>query len=299
MKKIFISPLTLLLIILFWVMGKGLEILILFIVITTHEFSHILAAWYYNIKLEKISITPIGAMVKISSTSFKNSIQEIVVYLAGPFSNIVMAVLGYILNSYFLWDTQIMSFFILLNISLLILNLLPVLPLDGGRVFRVLLLRTLGYNLTNKVFITFSRILSIFLIILGVFQFGYNWYNLSLLFLGVFIYLNLYKQKDEIHYLLMSELFNKKRNLNVDGVIGVKYIACFDKKSAVDIIKSFYSRSYHIIKVFNQDLKEIGEVSETQLLECVVDCNMDITLGEVVEYVNKKFYIGSSLQNLK
>lgn len=87
--------------------------------------------------------------VPIDPGYFKNPRRDmILVALAGPLSNFIMAFLGIWWFSPFLSSGSgpVSEFFVLFNISIGLFNLLPILPLDGGRVVGELLPRSLRYT---------------------------------------------------------------------------------------------------------------------------------------------------------
>lgn len=285
-RFVYISPMTFLLIFFAWAIDRFEELLILFLVVSLHELAHIITARLYKIKLDKILFTPIGLIARLNYTSYKNDFKEMLICAAGPISNIIMALLGYILNSYFWDNSKIVSFFILSNISILILNILPVLPLDGGKIFRVVLLSSFGYKRTIKIFFFLSHIISIILIVLGVYQLMNCWYNLSLLFVGIFIYLCMYKEKDEFQFILMRDLIHKREKIVCDGFCQIENIICFGDSKVMDVIKNFYSNRYHIVKVIDENMKVIGEINETDMMNCLTNYDYSITLSQAIENCN-------------
>ena len=134
--------------------GAGL-ILLLFGCVTLHEFGHALAAQYYGIPVREIVLLPIGG-VALLSRSARDPMQELVIAAAGPAVNVVIiALLAPVL---FLIGEPLSAAPALLrpggatpslaealhwllgaNISLVLFNLIPAFPLDGGRILRGLL----------------------------------------------------------------------------------------------------------------------------------------------------------------
>ena len=120
-------------------------ILALFACVIAHEFGHALTARRYGIRTPDITLLPIGGLARLERMPEKPS-QEILVALAGPAVNVVIAaVLILFMNSRFdmealqRLDNPGLSFIVRLasvNIFLVLFNLIPAFPMDGGRVLR-------------------------------------------------------------------------------------------------------------------------------------------------------------------
>ncbi|MDG2122635.1 MAG: site-2 protease family protein [Verrucomicrobiales bacterium] len=124
-----------------------LFVLAIFACVTLHEYGHALAARHYRIATDSITLYPIGGIARLAFMPH-NPKQELVIALAGPAVNVVIAALLLPLAILFTGDfTAIIpgspgGFFaqlVVANISLVVFNLIPAFPMDGGRVFRALL----------------------------------------------------------------------------------------------------------------------------------------------------------------
>lgn len=168
-----------------------LFILVLFACVVLHEFGHIFAARRYGIRTPDVTLLPIGGVAALERMPEKPS-QEIVVALAGPAVNLVIAVvlfavLGLRLDSDPLTTETLQSSFLaqvaIANVVLLVFNLIPAFPMDGGRVLRALLAMKLGFTRGTKVAATIGQVLAIGFAFLGFMG------NPMLILIALFIYL--------------------------------------------------------------------------------------------------------------
>ncbi len=123
-------------------------IIAIFACVVAHEFGHALAARRYGIRTPDITLLPIGGLARLERMPEKPS-EEIIVALAGPAVNVVIAVILILaLNARFdlealqRLDNPALSFMVRLasvNVFLVLFNLIPAFPMDGGRVLRALL----------------------------------------------------------------------------------------------------------------------------------------------------------------
>ena len=167
-------------------------ILAIFACVVAHEFGHALAAKRYGIRTPDITLLPIGGLARLERMPEKPG-QEIVVAIAGPAVNVVIAlVLIAFMNANF--DLQALqrledpglSFMVRLasvNIFLVLFNMIPAFPMDGGRVLRALL--ALKYSRIEATNIA-ARIGQALAFVFGFFGLMGN---PMLLFIAIFVYL--------------------------------------------------------------------------------------------------------------
>jgi Zn-dependent protease/CBS domain-containing protein len=174
----------------FW---SVLFILTLFACVTFHELGHALAAKRYNIKTRNITLLPIGGLAQLESIPEKPK-EELVVALAGPMVNIVVALLLYPFvklspNEITEMDLTRLSHhnflfsLMIVNIWLAVFNMIPAFPMDGGRVFRALLSFKFERHVATRIAASVGQLLAVGFVFIGFF------YNPFLIFIGIFIFL--------------------------------------------------------------------------------------------------------------
>ena len=124
------------------------EYLALFLIVLLHEFGHSLACRQVGGRAEEIILWPLGGVAFVSPPQRPGAVLWSIV--AGPLVNVVLLVLLFIAG-FFLGRLDLSSaaydFWLQLckiNIGLLVFNLLPIYPLDGGQILRALLWFALG-----------------------------------------------------------------------------------------------------------------------------------------------------------
>lgn len=138
-------------------LGGALEAILFYVLlfgcVLLHEFGHALAARRYGIRTRDITLLPIGGVARLESTG-ETPKQELVIALAGPAVNVVLAILLALLliGSRALFPAieslslggNSLTYLLIANVFLVAFNLLPAFPMDGGRVLRALLLYKLN-----------------------------------------------------------------------------------------------------------------------------------------------------------
>jgi Zn-dependent protease len=129
------------------VLLAAVSLVMLFFVLL-HEFGHVLAARAFQIPTKSVTLYPIGG-VALMTRSAKTPIEEIIIAVAGPVVNLVLAfLLGGIAipagiplmpfdpSAGVHTFSDFFSLLMISNISLLVFNMIPAFPMDGGRVLR-------------------------------------------------------------------------------------------------------------------------------------------------------------------
>ena len=168
-------------------------VLSIFITVVMHELGHALAAKRYNIITKDITLLPIGGIARLEKIPEK-PIEELIVAIAGPLVNIVLAVITGIFITIPATSEQLMAqlangvnannFFLnffLVNFWLALFNLIPAFPMDGGRILRALLSFRLQRHVATRISARIGQFLALGFILLGFFTSPF------LIFIGIFV----------------------------------------------------------------------------------------------------------------
>lgn len=175
----------------------SLFIIGLFICVVLHEFGHALTAKKYGINTRSITLLPIGGLASLKKIP-ENPKQELLVAVAGPAVNVVIAVILAIfvpVESFTGMEAEALEqelamidannfFFYMLtvNIALVLFNIIPAFPMDGGRIFRALLSMKMGRIKATQIASSLGKILAIVFFLYGLF------YGIILSVIAVFIW---------------------------------------------------------------------------------------------------------------
>lgn len=160
------------------------QFFILYITVTIHECSHILMSKILNMNLEKIVFTPIGEIAVIENFESFEKWKRLLVTAAGPLVNLIL---------YFIFDffqTESAMLYKKANLSIALFNLLPVFPLDGGRIVQILLDFKIKRVVTDMIVLNIGKIICCLLFLLGVMQVILYPFNISMLCLSFYLLRN-------------------------------------------------------------------------------------------------------------
>lgn len=228
-KKVKLDDATILLGFFSLLIGYFKEYIYVLFIVFAHELGHSVIALLLKKEVYKINIYPFGGESIINVNMNMNIIKELIILIMGPiFQLIGTLILMYVTNS--LDDKLLIK-----NISLaiIIFNMLPVYPLDGGKIINNLLNIYFDIQKSFKISIFISYITILFLII-----YFRKSMSLSIIYMILFLLYKVLKERNEYNY--NYNIFLTDRYLN-------KYI--YKKIKIVNNIKSFYRNKKNIIKV--------------------------------------------------
>jgi Zn-dependent protease/CBS domain-containing protein len=167
-------------------------IIAVFACVVLHEFGHIVAARRYGIRTPDITLLPIGGLARLERMPEK-PVQELVIAIAGPLVNVAIAALIFLVLGYAVGPEQITQienpradFFVRLaavNLFLVVFNMIPAFPMDGGRVLRALLATRMPWAQATQIAASIGQGLAFVLGFIGLL------YNPLLIFIAIFVYL--------------------------------------------------------------------------------------------------------------
>lgn len=193
-------------------------------IICIHELGHILVAFFFHWQIDKIIILPFGGITIFKESLNKPLTQELCIAIAGPIFQMTF---------YFLFG-QYHPLFFLYHYSILLFNLLPIVPLDGSKMVSIFLHKFFSFKKTG--YITLWVSIFTIIIILG---YGYiKNYNISLIIILLFLVLEIIKQWGKQKYYFQKFLL--ERHL---------YNYHFKKEKVIDKVEKMQKEKRHLFKI--------------------------------------------------
>jgi len=161
-------------------------VLAIFGCVLLHELGHALAARQFGIPTRGITLLPIGGVASLERMP-RNPLQELWIAVAGPLVNVAIAAIlfavlwsglaGLLIPENFLLNLA------LANVILVVFNIIPAFPMDGGRVLRSVLALMMDWNRATELAVSVGKVAAFGMGIWGLLS-G----NLFLVLIAVFIY---------------------------------------------------------------------------------------------------------------
>ena len=201
--------------------GNPLTIILLLLALALHETAHFLFAELFGYQVNEFKLTPLGGCLVIDSLLAVHPVAEFVIAAAGPCSNILMAlgvayleflgIRGFWLENWRQW-----------NLLLGAVNLIPALPLDGGRMLHALLKKLTTVDSAAIIVKILSLLIAGLSFGIGLGKFGSGRGGFLYLITGCFIFFQVfnYQSPKLDSFWKMSE--KRKQNLAKRGYAGLK-----------------------------------------------------------------------------
>ena len=194
-----------------------------------HECGHFFTALFLNVEVDKIYIYPFGGISKINMNLNISQKKELIILIMGP----IFQFIGYLILiniDFFKSYYQIIKIY---NYGILCFNLLPIYPLDGGRLLNIFLSLKLNYKKS-----LICSIINSYLIVFFMFLIFIKNYSVNLLIIILFLLYKITFEYKKINY--FYEKFLLERYLK-----GYE----FREKIIINNINNFYRNRRHLIKI--------------------------------------------------
>ncbi len=170
-------------------------VLAVFACVTFHEFGHVFMAKVFGIRTRDVILLPIGGVARLESFP-RVPRQEFLIALAGPAVTLAIAAglyAGLLLGGGDITGGQLFTYgrgfarnLLAVNIFILLFNMIPAFPMDGGRVLRAVLAHRIGFRRATRIAAAVGRGFAVVFAILALTS---GWGGGLLLLIALFVFL--------------------------------------------------------------------------------------------------------------
>ena len=262
--KIYIHFLTVAMFILFFLNGHIGELCISYGSMLLHELSHTLAAYLIGLKISQISLYPFGVNLKLKNKIVASISEEILLYLCGPAVNVVISLASLYLSKSI--SSELIVFCYRVNTVLFFMNILPLMPLDGGCILKRIISGIAGSRIAVKIIKGISLVIAIMLFGAGLYIIRKTGYNYTAIVISVFMIGNIFTQREKYNTEYIRELmFYRDKPLK-----HIKLSAAYADSDYRDIAKSFLPLRYSIVCTIDKNGKIKDFKSEKEIIENIL-----------------------------
>ena len=261
--------------------------ILLFTCVTLHELGHSIVAKLFGIPVREIILFPLGGVSNITKNPDK-PFHDLLISIAGPLVNVLIAlILAVVLGRVgvvSLLDGQgmvqelqapslqgMLLWLLAANVTLVIFNLIPAFPLDGGRAFRAILAMFLGYRRATRIASLVGELLAI---VIGVYALISGNFVLALIAVIIFFGANqetaTAESKTVLKTLRVGDAYNKNAlTLTVGDRV----------HKVVDYLLTSYQPDFAVLQGSNL----LGIVTRNDVLRAMASSPTDLFVTEIMQ----------------
>lgn len=254
-------------------------VIAIFVCVVLHEYGHALTARRFNIGTRDITLYPIGGIASLESIPKKPK-EELLVAIAGPAVNVAIAILFFpFINLNEVFDsagftqidgTNFLTSVVSVNIWLVLFNMIPAFPMDGGRVFRALLALKLERVKATRIAAGLGQILAIGFMLFGLYS------NPFLFIIGLFIYFSAQAEAKHAQTELVLE-GNTIQKVTMRSYPELSAASIL--RDAIDITLTTQQKNFVVV----DDGNIVGTLSQSNIIRALRENTDDTKLAEVMD----------------
>ena len=251
----------------------------LFAIVVLHELGHALTARRFGIPTRDITLLPIGGVARLDRMP-QDPKQELLVALAGPAVNVVLAAILFVVlelgeglaayGQVVRVGGSFLDQLFWVNVSLAVFNLLPAFPMDGGRVLRGLLALRMDYLRATQIAAGIGQAMAVLFGFVGLFT------NPFLVFIALFVWLGAAGEAS------MVQMRSALAGIPVQKamVTDFRTLAPNDQLGrAVDYVLAGFQQDFPVV----EEGRVVGVLTRSDLLNALARRGKEVRVGEVMQ----------------
>jgi Zn-dependent protease/CBS domain-containing protein len=256
-----------------------LFILALFLCVVLHEYGHALTARKYGIKTRDITLYPIGGVARLERLPDK-PIEELWVALMGPAVNLVIAAVLFTIlylsgspapiTNLTITSGSFLARLMTVNISLVLFNLIPAFPMDGGRVLRALLAMRMEYVRATQIAANVGQGLAFLFGFIGLFN------NPFLLFIAFFVWIGASQEAS------MVQMRNSLSGIPVTRAMLTDFKTLSPQDTLAQVVGLILSGSQHDFPVLDANGSVIGILERDTFINALSQRGQSVPVVDVI-----------------
>jgi len=277
--KLILNPLFLFLLGVYIWLGLGSYLAVVLLSLIAHELAHLVVIRSFDLRVSEVELLPFGGVARLEDLVENDPYVESTLAMAGPLANFALAALFHFTG----WgqNAELGGLFLETNLVLGLFNLLPALPLDGGRLWRAHLARRVGFQQASVRLVLTGRIVALLLLLVGLLAglLGSFWPNLFIL--GGFLFLAAGREKRETMFVIMRQLMEKGELIQSEGVLPAVELVALENLPLREVLRRFAPHKYHLVLTVNEELQPQSSLPEKELLEALFRYGPEVTMKDI------------------
>lgn len=250
----------------------------LMIIIFVHEMGHAISAHFFSWRIKTIMLLPFGGVAEVDEHGNRSLKEEFIVVLSGPLQHLWLQGIVFLLFSLHVMSPEDYHLFTFYNLTILLFNLLPIWPLDGGKLLFILFSNYWSYQKAHS----HMLVTSLFFLLLYVSSVAiFSPTHLNMWIITTFLIYSIYHEHKNRMYsclrFLMERYYGKQTTIHQ-----IRPIVVEESELVFDVLLQFQRGCKHLI-VVERDGRKVSEMDENELLHAYfADKLTDSKVGDLV-----------------
>ena len=270
--NLFIIPVTALMI---WLAGME-SFLAFFLALLLHEFAHSAFARALGVRVLDMELLPFGCAANMDGFALVSGGKEILIAAAGPAANLICAAGAFALEKAV--NSSFLTVFMQSSLVLAAVNMMPVLPLDGGRMLMVMLGLILPRKSAVKIGCAMGIAVSAAICGFAVYAAVSGYFHPMLFMMGGFMLYSAIKSMRSDEFAFMKHVALKKSEIARRACVDVKHVAAPQSRVLGEVLTSLDPRKYNIVHILDGNYNVCRVVDEMELADRLIREGVDARL---------------------
>jgi Zn-dependent protease len=256
--------------------ARVIFILLLFVCVVLHEFGHAFTAKAFGINTPDITLLPIGGVARLERMP-EEPMQELLIALAGPAVNVVIALCLFLVigtrglfNPATVQGGDMIAQLLMINVVLVLFNMLPAFPMDGGRVLRALLATRLNYARATQIAASIGQGCAFVFGFLGLI------WNPFLIFIALFVYIGASQEA------ALAQMKDVSRRFPVSSAMVREFRSLPVSATLQEAVDALLATSQHDFPVLDENGNVAGVLTRRDLIAALRKDDPAIRVGDVM-----------------
>jgi stage IV sporulation protein FB len=252
-----------------------------------HETGHAVTAKAVGLNVPAMELTPIGGVARIEGLSETEAWRDVTVSAAGPFTNLIIAMAAVFGAQMGWWKGAQAEGTMRSNIMLMLMNLLPLLPMDGGRMLRGVLSRWIPRAKVTRVLAVAGMAAGGLIVAAGILLIINGQANLTLIMTGSYLIYTAANERYEAVEQVVRTLSQRTEQIRLNGLLPTKWMTLSKDYPVSKIPAKLSPKFHHMFTVVDPaGLLPLGTITERDLLDALMK-NPAGTVGELLNVAVK------------
>jgi stage IV sporulation protein FB len=249
----------------------------IFASVLLHEIGHAIIAKLLSIRVEEIELFPFGGVAKMEDITKYGGYTEALIAVAGPAVSGAIAAISFLFTE----KGEIFNTIAQFNFILLVFNILPALPMDGGRILRNVLLHHMSYKQATKVMVITGRLIAISLVLYNIVLILNGSSSAAYIITGVFIYMGCHKEMKYCSYYYLLHKNNYKKNLSSKKRIRTRIINVHEDTLIRFAANQFSPGTVCLVHVLNSFGSLARVLTEADIMDAFLKYGYDSRIEQI------------------